>query len=326
MKKLLLALLATLVATAGLLAPSTPASAAGEWQDGKSDSDIIYDCWLKQPRTGVSANVGWRTADNQVPEVGETFYVRGYIGLIGMPCSEGVNVVPQLVLPAGLEFAEGAYMWDLQDYGDSQDMRERNFTYDELPEATLIGDENGNPFFLDQGDVFEFQFPVKATRQMKGPATQRPECRKRIEGDGPCPIAESGDHFQVGFTVNGHGGDRHYVTPYVGLFVAPKGGSGGPGQPTVKAASKTTATYAVKKGKKGTATVKVTSAKVPTGQVVLLDKGKRIASGKLAAGHRGRIVLRLPKLKRGVHKLVVKYLGSSTVKPSASATRTLRVR
>ena len=346
MKKLLLGLLATLVALGTLLVP--PAHAAGEWQDGKSDSDTIYDCLLKRPNTGVSANVGWWSPTGQVPKVGETFYLRMYAGLIGMPCSPGVLIIPKVVLPAGLEFADGDYKWDVWTAGEeAPDIRPRPFTYDELADgSTLLGNESGSSFELARGDMFEFQLPVKATREMKGSATRAPECQKRIDGDGPCPIAESGDHFQVGFTVDGHGGDKWYVTPYVPLFVAPAGGSGpvNPGPtptvptpttptpttptpttpvPVVKATSKTSAAFKVTKGKAGKVTVKVSSSVAVAGRVEVLDKGKVIARGTVTGG---RATVRLPKLKKGKHQLSVRYLGSDGVQPSTSPTRTIRVR
>lgn len=341
MKKLTLGVLATFVALGTLLVPPA-AHAAGEWQDGKSDSDTIYDCLLERTNTGVSANVGWVSPTGQVPKVGETFYLRMYAGLVGMPCSPGVLIIPKVVLPAGLEFADGDYKWDVWREGvETPDMRPRPFTYDELADgSTLLGNESGSSFELARGDVFEFQLPVKATREMKGTATRAPECQRRIDGDGPCPIAESGDHFQVGFTVDGHGGDKQYVTPYVPLFVAAVGGGPvnpgptpgvpTPGTPTPgtpapadKAASKTSATFKVTKGKAGKATVTVSSSVAVTGRVVVLDRRRTIARGVLRGG---KATVKLPKLKKGKHQLSVRYLGSDGVEPSTSPTRTIRVR
>jgi Big-like domain-containing protein len=338
LKKLTLGVLATLVAGATLLAPPA-AHAAGEWQDGTSDSDTIYDCVLKRLNTGVSANVSWSSATGQVPKVGETFYLRMYAGLIGLPCSPGVTLIPKIVLPAGLEFADGDYKWDIWRSGtETPDIRPRGFSYDELADgSTLIGDDTGSAFELVRGEIFEFQFPVKSTREMKGPATRAPECQTRIDGDGPCPVAESGDHFQVGFTVDGHGGDKWYVTPYVPLFVAATTGGGGvvtPGPtpvtptpvtptPVGKATSRTTASFKVAKRRAGKAMVTVTSAAAVAGRVEVLDKGKVIARGTVSAG---KATVRLPKLKKGKHQLSVRYLGSDGVEPSTSPTRTLRVR
>lgn len=348
-KKLSLGVLATVVALGALLAPSS-AHAAGEWQDGKSDSDTIYDCLLERLNTGVSANVGWWSPTGQVPKVGETFYLRMYAGLVGLPCSPGVLLIPKVVLPAGLEFAAGDYKWDVWREGvETPDLQPRPFTYEELADGTtLLGNESGSSFELARGDVFEFQLPVKATREMKGTATPAPECQLRIDGDGPCPVAESGDHFQVGFTVDGHGGDKQYVTPYVPLFVAAVGGGGGgpvgpgpapggptpgvptPGVPTPgtpmpasKASSRTSATFKVTKGKAGKATVTVSSSVAVTGRVVVLDKGRTIARGVLRGG---KATVRLPKLRKGKHQLSVRYLGSDAVEPSTSPTRTVRVR
>ncbi|HTW18394.1 MAG TPA: Ig-like domain-containing protein [Nocardioides sp.] len=326
MRRLALSLLAILLAGGGLSAATTPvASAAPEWQDGKYDADTIMDCQLERPNTGVSANVGWLSPTGQVPKVGQTFYVRGYAGLVGMPCSGGVTIIPKLVLPKGLEFADGDYKWDVQAEGEAQDMRVRPFTYDEVPEGVLIGDENGDPFEVRQGGIFEFQFPVRATRAMKGNATRAPECRLRRDGDGPCPLAESGDHFQVGFTVSGHGGDKYFVTPYVPIFTAGASNPGGPGQPGQpgKVGSRTTATFQVLKGRRIRATVKVSSSVAATGRVVVLDKGKPVARGVLK---RGRAVVKLPRLRPGRHQLVAKYAGSARVKASASRAKAIRLR
>ena len=46
------------------------------------------------PAPGVSADVGWRSETGQVPKVGEVFYVRGYAGLVSLPCSGAVAVLP----------------------------------------------------------------------------------------------------------------------------------------------------------------------------------------------------------------------------------------
>lgn len=322
MKKPLLALLATTVALLGTIAPSSPAHAAAEWQDGKSDADTIVSCITGLPSTGVSANVGWLSPDGEVPEVGEKFYLRGYIGLVSLPCSGKVAVLPEILVPRGVEFVDEDVRWDLTEEGEEQVLGTEPLAFDNgVNGGILIGNADYEPFVLRQGDILEFQFPVRATRELKGPATQQPECQDRRDGTAPCPISQAGDHFQVGFTVGGHGGDKYYVTPYVGLFAA----KSGPGGQDGKVASTTTASYVAKAGKQARATVVVKADRNPLGKVVVLDKGKVIASAHLEEDDRGRITIALGRLAAGTHKLVAKFQGSSTVQASASKAKTVKV-
>ena len=328
MKKLLLAPLGLVVLLLGLLAPASPGVAAqSAWTDGKSDSDTVYNCVTGTWGTGVYANTGWWSPTGQVPKVGEPFMLRGYIGLIGTPCTDKVLVIPELVAPAGLEYVDEPVRWDIAPSGEAPEFRTGGLAFwngnNGGVAITLEGDE---PFVLKRGEVLEFQFPVRALREMKGPATQQPECQKRIDGDGPCPVAQSGDHFQIAYTVGGHGGDKSYVTPYVGLFAT--NASGGTTNPpaTTKAPSTTTAKYTLKAGKRGKAVVTVAASQVPTGGLVVTDKGKVIAKAQLAAAQRGKVTITLPKMKKGTHKLVVEYLGSSAVTPSASAPKKVTLR
>lgn len=321
MKKHIVALTALAVTGLGLLGHTAPARAAGTWNDGKHDEDTVIDCITGGPSTGVSANVGWRSPSGQVPKIGEKFYLRGYIGLVSLPCSGKVAVLPEILVPRGVEFVDEDVLWDLTPAGQGQHLEAGPLAFDNgVNGGILMGNADITPFTLRQGDVLEFQFPVRATRELRGPATQQPECEDRRDGTAPCPIDQAGDHFQVGYTVGGHGGDKSYVTPYVGLFAARVS------TPVVKVASRTVATYALNKRRSGKATVRVTASRVPTGQVLVQDKGRTIGRATLSASHRGRVTVRLPKLKKGVHKLVVKYLGSSTVRPSTGPVRTVRVR
>ncbi len=324
MNRLLMAPMALIALMLGLLAPMGAATAAAsEWNDGKSDADMVWDCILQKPSTGVSANVGWSSPSGQVPKVGEVFYLRGYIGLVSVPCSGQVAVLPEVMPPAGVEYADGPVMWDLTKAGDPQQLDDDELSFFAgMNGGVVIALPGDKPFELSRGDILEFQFPVIATRELKGPATQQPECNDRRTGKAPCPVSQAGDHFQVAFTVGGHGGNKSYVTPYVGLFAAKPASTPAPS----KVASKTAATYQVKPGKRGKAVVTVSASRVPTGNVVVTDKGRVIAKGKLATSSRGRVTLRLPRLTKGVHKLQVEYLGSTKVKPSISKVTKLRLR
>lgn len=228
----LAALAATLltIGTLGLATAGSPTAHAttGEWQDGYSDSDTIINCSTGTPGVGFSAQTGWRSTTGEVPKVGEKFYLRGYIGLVSLPCSDVGLTIPEVLAPTGVEFVEEPFLWAIYNAGSPATLKSGGVEfYDGVnggATITLAGDE---PFRLKRGQILEFQFPVRATRELKGTATQAPTCTSRREGDAPCPRSQSGDHLQIAFNVGGHGGDKYYVTPYVPLFAAAAGSGGG---------------------------------------------------------------------------------------------------
>ncbi|KRB76997.1 hypothetical protein ASE01_09540 [Nocardioides sp. Root190] len=226
----LAALAATLLTTAALASASAAPShaAESEWQDGYSDSDTIINCSTSTPGVGFSAQTGWRSPTGQVPKVGEKFYLRGYIGLVSLPCSDVGLTIPEVLAPAGVEFVEEPFIWGIYNAGSPGTLTSGGVDFFNGVNGgvaiTRAGDE---PFRLKRGQILEFQFPVRATRELKGTATQAPTCLSRREGDAPCPRAQSGDHLQIAFNVGGHGGDKYYVTPYVPLFAAAAGSGGG---------------------------------------------------------------------------------------------------
>lgn len=323
-----LAIAATLL-TAALVALAAPAQAAGEWQDGSSQSDTILDCATRLPATGVTANTGWWSPTGQVPKVGEPFLLHGYIGLVGLPCSTGVAVLPELLFDeTAFGYPNEPVKWGINEIDDPTP----TFSTDPVeltrgPNGGIaIASVNGRAITLERGQIFEFQVPVVAKRALKGTATPAPTCPERTAGTKPCAVSKSGDHLQVAFKVGGHGGNKAYVTPYVPLFAT--GGSTGGGVVT-KVASTTTATYKVSARKKGKATVTVRAGKATAGRVVVRDlarRGRIVAQGTLTAGHRGVLRVSVAKLGKGKHRLVAQYAGSATVKPSSSAARTIRLR
>jgi len=92
-----------------------------------------------------------------------------------------------------------------------------------------------------------------------------------------------------------------------------------------KAASKSVAKLAkatVKHTARGKVTIIVTATGVvPTGKVTVYDGTRKIATGTLA---KGKVVITLPKLKKGKHKLTATYAGSTLVSTSRSAAVTLK--
>lgn len=331
-RKSLLALGASLL-TASLLALASPAQAAGEWQDGSSQSDTILDCWTGQPSTGVTANTGWWSPTGEVPKAGEPFLLHGYIGLVGLPCSSGVAVVPEMIFDeTAFGYPDEPIKWGINDIDDPTP------TFSTAPvEVTrgvnggiAIPTAGGKAITLERGEVFEFQVVVVAKRALKGTATPAPNCPERTAGIAPCPVASSGDHLQIAFKVAGHGGNKSFVTPYVPLFATgPEGGAGGGGGQVGKVPSTTSATYKVSARAKGRATVTVRAGAAPTGEVVVRDlarNGRVVARGTLSAGHHGVLKLKVAKLGKGKHRLVAQYAGSTGVQPSSSAAKKVRLK
>lgn len=229
-----IAVLCTALLTTGLLgvAPTLAGSASaadGEWQDGVTSSDTIINCITQTPGTGFSANTGWRSPTGEVPKVGEAFWVRGYIGLISLPCNaEGAGLtIPEIILPAGVQFVDEPVRWALYTAGTPANLTTGGLEYwDGLNGGATITQTGDKPFTVKRGQILEFQLRIRSTRELKGPATQAPTCLSRRDGTAPCPRSESGDHLQFAFNVGGHGGDKSYVTPYVPLFAAAAGTGG----------------------------------------------------------------------------------------------------
>lgn len=63
-----------------------------------------------------------------------------------------------------------------------------------------------------------------------------------------------------------------------------------------------------------------------TGQVVVRERGRVLAVATLRKDASGKVAVRLPRLKRGVHHLRVELLGSAVQLPSASGYVRLVVR
>ena len=90
-----------------------------------------------------------------------------------------------------------------------------------------------------------------------------------------------------------------------------------------KLASKLTASLASKTVKQGKAAtmrlvLKVPGVASPTGKVKVLDGKKVLEKSAFAKGKHGKLVVKLAKLKAGVHKLKAVYAGSSTVAGATS--------
>lgn len=325
----LAALAAALLSTGALaLAPTLGAPAhalAGEWQDGTSSSDTIINCPTNTPGIGMSANTGWRSPTGEVPKVGEKFYLRGYIGLISLPCSDHALTIPEVLAPPGIEFVEEPFLWAIYNAGSPATLTSGGVEFfDGLnggAAITLAGDE---PFRLKRGQILEFQFPVRATRVLKGTATPAPTCLSRRDGTAPCPVSASGDHLQIAFNVGGHGGDKSYVTPYVPLFAAAAGtggdgGGGGGGGGDDTTAPQTTLTGGPADGSISTST----SASFTLGSSEAGSRMHCTLDGKARACAAGRHTV--TGLAPGTHVLSAKATDAAGNTDRSAATRTWTV-
>ena len=92
---------------------------------------------------------------------------------------------------------------------------------------------------------------------------------------------------------------------------------------TVTKATSTVTLKTAKKGKtskraKATVTVKASGVTSLTGKVTVYDGKKKLVKATLKASKHGKVTVKLPRLKKGKHKLTVVYAGSSTVAKSTS--------
>ena len=119
------------------------------------------------------------------------------------------------------------------------------------------------------------------------------------------------------------------TTPVTTTPVTTTPGTPTPGaaEPSVtRAPSATRAAWKVSATRKGKVIVVVSAASAPTGTVVVKDRGRTIGRGVLTASHQGRVVVRIPRLSKGRHVLVVRYGGSATTVGSSSARRIVTLR
>lgn len=302
------AALATVATLTG--AGSAVAAPAGDtWVDGDWVQDTIISCITGNPAPGYTGRASFLADAGRVPQVGETFYVRVEVGLPGLPCTNSPTVLPEIILPAGMRYADDArhpVRWAISELnGDGANFSTRRLVYDRgVNGGVLIGLKSadyprGGPIEVRQSQSLEIRIPVRAKRTMKGPATPQPMCDDRLQGDGPCPVAESGDHLQVAVTKRDTGSMR-YIVPFVGIFVQKA-------KPVLRTA------FTVSAQRRGRAAVRIGASTVPTGRVSVTKGRRTLAKDVLTRSDRGRLVLRLPRLSKGSHRLVVRYGGSRTV-------------
>ncbi|MFT4124412.1 MAG: Ig-like domain repeat protein [Microbacteriaceae bacterium] len=95
---------------------------------------------------------------------------------------------------------------------------------------------------------------------------------------------------------------------------------------TTKAATKTSITVAKRVTKGSKLVIRVRGVSKPTGKVRLRVDGSTIKILTLTKAKNGKLVVKLPKLGKGKHRLVAVYYGSTTAKKSSSTTVKVRAR
>lgn len=346
-----LGILAATFAMLGGLLTAGQAQAAADWVKGPVRADTVLDCpaytqGITRYGDGVSMQLSYLDDPNDILKVGETFYARLQMRLITLPCVRA-GVVPEFILPAGLTWADDAQhpvRWSVSTGSgaitsgtDKELVIERG-----VNGGIVFGTKLAEYQYNDAGvweltrphGVYEIQVPLRATRPMKGDATPVPDCYTSLPARAvdklyhPCPVDQAGDHLQVGLAID-DGGDRNINSTYVGVFAEANGSAKPPVPSPGPKASSTTVSLSkstIKAGRRAKVTVKIASAGTRTGRVHVYDGSRRIASATLKPAHRGRVTVTLPRLRKGKHKLSVRYAGDGQTQASRSRIKTLTVK
>jgi hypothetical protein len=220
------ALVATLVAA--------PANAAQEWHPGTIERSTVSNCNF-DPETGIIANAEFESDPGSVPKVGEVFYVRTIPGRVGNGCGTGISVHVEIVPPAGVSPAISASTPVRCNYMDidtgvlapasgcPQEPQAGVYgvAFDQL---TPGGSAQTSPWDLPYGKALVIEIPLRSSHELAG----APPACIRSNGEPPCAANQAGDSLQFADKViDGFGSP--WLSPYVGLFVAPSAAGGGSG-------------------------------------------------------------------------------------------------
>lgn len=302
------------------------AAAESAWIYGEHEWDTMDDpCGGPSGKAfeTVAGQYGAGDDGTQLPRVGEHTYVKIDVGYIGTQCAGEAPVLPEFIFPAGTEGdvdAEHGIFWSIYD------MSAGDVNYQSTPMYGSTGRNGGTvvqrydtaakkvvPWTLKRGQVLSLLLPMKSTRVLKGAATQPPTCDWRESGTAPCPVAQSGDHLQV--VVSGSPGYSTNLIPYVGMFV----------QKATSALSLKLADSTIRSTQYGRLGITVKSDARATGTLVIKDGSRTIKKVTLKSTAKNKVVVTLPRLRAGTHKLTVSYAGNSNAEAAPSKSITLKV-
>jgi hypothetical protein len=301
--RILIALTALLAATGTAHAQDTT------WSDGEIEYTTGITCVFPQVQQWTAAYTSQQVPAGGAPHAGDVFYVRATFGSVGQICTGGGEALPEFILPAGAERADGEPYWTVSHGGNEQ--RGRNEVV--LSQGAFGGivaagrrDDGslGSWPYANTSGFISVHIPVRARRRLNGIGTQAPNCPVREQSAAPCPDDQTGDWLQV-YTQVADGGAPRQLIPAVGLFARE------PRAPKLSA------------GKRPKARRFTVEARTAPGFVVQASVGKR-SFRRVTADQRGVAKLRL-RGRRGRVKLRVRAFADDG-SASAAARRTLRLR
>ena len=188
------ALIALLLAAAGLAAGAAPSHAAAKWVVGTGEYQYGYSCvgmdsyYTTQTR---SYAMYWADAEAGYPAVGDRYYMQLQIGQLGSTCPYGIaDNATELILPANTQLAIYPTATDKNDRGvrcfhigsDGKETDVTNMTWTAVWDSSIKGkwcDASKVPSrgtygphlgqrLLSQGTQFVVRVPVMSTKRLAG--------------------------------------------------------------------------------------------------------------------------------------------------------------
>jgi hypothetical protein len=275
-----------------LIAIMATAPAHGQdtkWSPGETLSTTGITCvFTPQVQQWTAAFASQQVPVDGLPHAGDTFYVRLTFGSIGQICTGGGELLPEFVLPAGVERAPGEPYWTI-----SQGESEQRGTNEVVLGSGAFGgvlasarESDGSlsawPYANTSGFI-NVSIPVRARRKLNGIGSQAPNCPAREQSTGPCPDSQTGDWLQV-YAQIADGGTPRQLIPAVGLFARE------PAAPKPLGASRAKANGLAARAR---------TAPGFTVRAVLRRGRAVVAKGQAKAGGNGVAKVRLPGARRG---------------------------
>lgn len=167
--------LAAMISVAALLVTVPSAGADAPWNDGTWVQSSLVKCVINVEEVGAIAAVGYQGDPANLPKAGEVFYGHAAFGAATEACGGDQAAELDLVLPAGVSLAVDASHPIRCTYTDQN---APTVPDPSCPTHAIAGtygpqlahDDAGDAWVLPPGRLFIIEFPLRSTRQLKGPA------------------------------------------------------------------------------------------------------------------------------------------------------------